>query len=415
VISWADEVWEDELMRQSQMATGIAALSPAQRTAYEAERQRAAAEAEAYSKALMARLEAEAEARADKTPSVHPILLMREKEEGADLLSRGWAMEDALWDQPFSSYLEERFHGVYDCGSMPERDYAAFMQWLFSNGFEACAQNHRGIVQARWADLPARHWKPTKAAKWRPEEGTIQRFCIKCPWGLPVEGCKYVHGDVIHRVNFPCKFALTCKGTKRTQCLHMHPDETWTPELVIRRPGALVPEPLVPVGFPMTGPPMVAPVVPVAVPVMASGGSQASVEPEEAYEGAWDAEDFVEPEVKVIRVTAEEMELEERNKRNRAIQAGHDLTSASASALALADSILAQDKAATARSHAIPGYKGAARKERIRLLFNALSPLERAALPPTVTVADFDLLGDRLMFVGASESEERDGLYGLNE
>jgi hypothetical protein len=30
----------------------------------------------------------------------------------------------------------------------------------------------------------------------------------------------------------------------------------------------------------------------------------------------------VEPEVKVIHVTAEEMELEERNKRNRAIQAG---------------------------------------------------------------------------------------------
>jgi hypothetical protein len=260
-------------------------------------------------------------------------------------------MEDALWDQPCSRFLEERYHGLFDCSSMPERDYAAFMQWLFANGFEACAQSHRGLVRAVWADLPARHWKPTKAAKWRPEEGTIQRFCIKCPWGLPVEGCKYVHGDVIHRVNFPCKFALTCKGTKRTQCLHMHPDETWTPELVIRRPGALVPEPLVPVGFPMTGPPMVAPVVPVAVPVMASmasGGSQASVEPEEAYEGAWDAEDFVEPEVKVIHVTAEEMELEERNKRNRAIQAGHDLTSASASALALADSILAQDKAATA-------------------------------------------------------------------
>lgn len=410
MISWADEVWEDELMRQSQMAAGIAALSPAQRIAYNKSLAAAAAEQAAYTTALMARLQA---ASADKAPKEHPMILLRESEEGMVLTTRGWAMEDAMWDQPFSRYLEERYHGLYDCGSMPERDYAAFMQWLLANGFDACTQSHRGIVRAVWTDQPARTWKPTKAAKWRPEEGTIQRFCIKCPWGLPVEGCKYVHGDVIHRVNFPCKFALTCKGTKRTQCLHMHPDETWTPELVIRRPAALVPEPLVPVGFPMTGPPMV-PVVPVAA-AAAGGGAPAPVEPEEAYEGAWDAEDFVEPEVKVIKVTAEEMELEERNKRNRAIQAGHDLTSASASALALADSIIAQDKAATARSHAIPGYKGASRKERIRLLFNALSPLERAALPPTVTVADFDLLGDRLMFVGASESEERDGLYGLNE
>ena len=314
MISWADEVWEEELMRQSQMAAGIAALSPAQRTAYN---KSLAAEA-AYTTALMDRLQA----TVTKAPKEHPMLLMREKEEGADLLSRGWAMEDALWDQPFSSYLEERFHGVYDCGSMPERDYAAFMQWLFSNGFEACAQNHRGIVQARWADLPARHWKPTKAAKWRPEEGTIQRFCIKCPWGLPVEGCKYVHGDVIHRVNFPCKFALTCKGTKRTQCLHMHPDETWTPELVIHRL-APVPVPAPVTVAPVTVPAPVTVLVPVVpAPVTVAPVPAALLEPEEAYEGAWDAEDFVEPEVKVILVTAEELELEERNKRNRAIQAG---------------------------------------------------------------------------------------------
>ena len=381
-------------MRQSQMATGIAALSPAQRIAYNKSLAAAAAEQAAYTTALMTRLQTEV----TKAPKEHPMILLRESEEGQALTARTWAMEDALWDQPFSRYLEERIHGVYDCSSMPEREYAAFMQWLFSNGFEASAQSHRGIVQARWADLPARHWKPTRAAKWRPEEGTIQRFCIKCPWGLPVEGCKYVHGDVIHRVNFPCKFALTCKGTKRTQCLHMHPDETWTPELVIRRqPPPISPAPVVPVA------------APVAAPVMASAAApeervtSAAPTVAEAYEGAWDAEDFVEPEVKVIRVTAEELELEERNQRNRAVQAG------------AVDAILAADAAATATAHAIPGYTGAARKERIRLLFNALGPMERACLPPTVTVADFDLMGDRLMFVGASESEERDGLYGLGE
>jgi len=304
VTSWADEVWEGELMRQSQMAAGIAALSPAQRIAYEAASAAARAEQEAYTTALMARLAAEAATRAP--PKEHPMVRLRESEEGIRLLARHQTMEDALWDQPFTSYLEERYHGLFDCGSMPERDYAAFMQWLFSNGFEANAQSHRGLVRAAWADLPARHWKPTQAAKWRPQEGTIQRFCIKCPLGEPAEGCKYVHGDVIHRVNFPCKFALTCKGTKRAACLHMHPDETWTPDMVIRRQTP-----------PISPAPVAAPVA-VAVPVAAAPAQ----EPIAAYEGAWDAEDFQAPEVKVVPVTAEEVALEERNRRNRQVQAG---------------------------------------------------------------------------------------------
>jgi hypothetical protein len=243
-------------------------------------------------------------------------------------------MEDAVWEQPFSRYLEESYHGLFDCGSMPERDYAAFMQWLFSNGFEVCAQSHRGRVRASWADLPARHWKPTQAPKWRPQEGVIQRFCIKCPHGAPAEGCKYVHGDVIQRVNFPCKFALTCSGTKRANCLHMHPDETWTAEMVIRRTpppevtAAAVPEPVVAA---VAAPPQVT-LPQVTLPpqvVAAPQGHQCSYacvwcpqEVQKAYEGAWDAEDSVEPEVKVITVTAEEVELEERNKRNRLVQAG---------------------------------------------------------------------------------------------
>jgi hypothetical protein len=311
VTSWADEVWEGELMRQSQMAAGIAALSPAQRIVYEAASAAARAEQEAYTTALMARLAAERmTATAFQAQAEHPMLRLREAEEGAQQLSSCWAMEDALWDQPFSSYLEERYGGLYDCSYMPERDYAAFMQWLFSNGFEACAQSHRGLVRACWADLPARHWKPTQAAKWRPQEGTIQRFCIKCPPGQVAEGCMYVHGDVIQRVNFPCKFALTCKGTKRAACLHMHPDETWTPDMVVRRlpATAVAGEPAIStVAVP-------APVVPVPAPQVQ--------EPVAAYEGAWDAEDFQAPEVQIVTVTAEEVTLEERNKRNRLVQAG---------------------------------------------------------------------------------------------
>lgn len=395
-------MWEEELMRQSQMAASIAALSPAQRAAYNKARAAEAAEQEAYTVALMARLAAEAKKEDKDKPAVHPMLLMREQEEGRVLLQRSWEMEDAVWDQPFSRYLEESYHGLFDCGSMPERDYAAFMQWLFSNGFEVCAQSHRGRVRASWADLPARHWKPTQAPKWRPQEGVIQRFCIKCPAGAPAEGCKYVHGDIIQRVNFPCKFALTCSGTKRANCLHMHPDETWTPDMVIRRTPVALPPQVLPPQVPVTLPPQVPqPKVPSMASILAGGGAAPAPEPE-TYEGAWDAEDAVAPEVKVITVTAEEMELEERNKHNRLVQAG-------------ADAIIAKDRAATTRSHAIPGYTAANRKERIRILFNALGWMERASLPAGTTAADFDLLGDRLIFIGASESEERDGLYGLGE
>ena len=307
--SWADEVWEGELMRQSQMAAGIAALSPAQRIAYDKAHAAAQAEQEAYTTALMARLAAEAATRAPAKE--HPMVRLRESEEGVRLLARCREMEDAMWDQPCSRFLEERYHGLFDCGSMPERDYAAFMQWLFANGFEANAQSHRGLVRTVWADLPARTWKPTQAAKWRPQEGTIQRFCIKCPAGAPAEGCKYVHGDVIHRVNFPCKFALTCSGTKRANCLHMHPDETWTADMVIRRTPVAVAV-AVAVAAPAPAP---AP-APVAAPAHVAAAAAA------VYEGAWDAEDFQAPEIKVVPVTAEEVELEGRNKRNRLVQAG---------------------------------------------------------------------------------------------
>ena len=343
--TFADAVWEEELEHQRLRAASFAALSPAQRTAYNKSLAAAAAEQAAYTTALMARLLAEAATKADATPAEHPLVRMREMEEGSRLLQGSWSMEDALWEQPFSCYLEESYHGLYDCGSMPERDYAAFMQWLFTNGFDASAKSHRGLVRASWADLPSRHWKPTKAAKWRPEEGTIQRFCIKCPAGSPVDGCKYVHGDVIQRVNFPCKFALTCKGTKRANCLHMHPDETWMPDMVIRRTplSAVAPVPVVvPVPAPAKSAeyeaaaaavaasfshavPLLkaAPKVPSMASILAGGGSASAPAPEpEAYEGAWDAEDSVEPEVKVISVTAEDIRLEESNKRNRLVQAG---------------------------------------------------------------------------------------------
>lgn len=306
--SFADAVWEDELMHQRQMAASIAALSPRQRAARQAALDAADAAQRAATATLMARLAAET-ATASRFKTEHPLLRQRDIEEGEDLLRRCWAAEDALWDNPWCQYLEESYHGFFDCSSMPERDYTAMMQWLYKNGFQVSAQSHRGLLRVSWEDLPPRMWKATAAPKYKPTDGQIQRFCIKCPLGEPAEGCKYVHGDVIHRVNFPCKFALTCSGTKRENCLHMHPGETWTPDMVIRRA------------------PPISPVQVVVEPVVAAvAASQAPPQvplpqPEEAaYEGAWDAEDFQAPEVKVIAVTAEEVELQEMNKIHTAIQ-----------------------------------------------------------------------------------------------
>ena len=65
----------------------------------------------------------------------------------------------------------------------------------------------------------------------------VARFCKEAK-ACPTAGCRYVHGDTIPRVNEPCKFGAGCgsgDAAKRATCLRMHPGETWTPELVIKR------------------------------------------------------------------------------------------------------------------------------------------------------------------------------------
>jgi len=328
--SFADAVWEEELMHQRQMAASIAALSPRQRAARQAALDAADAAQRAATATLMARLAAAAAAAtASRFKTEHPLLRQRDIEDGEDLLRRSWAAEDALWDNPWTQFLEESYHGFFDCSSMPERDYTAMMQWLYKNGFQVAAQSHRGRLRVSWEDLPPRVWKATAAPKYRPTDGQIQRFCIKCPLGEPAEGCKYVHGDVIHRVNFPCKFALTCSGTKRENCLHMHPGETWTADMVIRRTSVMPPQPPqveVQAPPPATQAPQVTLPPQVAAAPQGHQCSYACVwcpqapQAPQVYEGSWDAEDFQPPEVKVIAVTAEEVELQEMNKIHTAIQ-----------------------------------------------------------------------------------------------
>ena len=65
----------------------------------------------------------------------------------------------------------------------------------------------------------------------------VARFCKEAK-ACPTAGCRYVHGDTIPRINEPCKFGEGCgsgDAAKRATCLRMHPGETWTPELVIKR------------------------------------------------------------------------------------------------------------------------------------------------------------------------------------
>ena len=65
----------------------------------------------------------------------------------------------------------------------------------------------------------------------------VARFCKEAR-ACPTAGCRYVHGDTIPRIDEPCKFGATCgsgDAAKRATCLRMHPGETWTAELVVKR------------------------------------------------------------------------------------------------------------------------------------------------------------------------------------
>jgi hypothetical protein len=66
---------------------------------------------------------------------------------------------------------------------------------------------------------------------------TIPRFCREAA-ACSKEGCRYVHGDSIPRVDKPCGFGAECgKGdpAKRASCIYMHPGEVWSADLVVHR------------------------------------------------------------------------------------------------------------------------------------------------------------------------------------
>jgi hypothetical protein len=194
-----------------------------------------------------------------------------------------------FWEQWFMDAVEEVGAGdIYDTSRCTEEEWEALVGWLYENGWyirDYC----REFVTADPDDGPRRTWiSPRQLAEWGAEEAdqrrsqqryqrklakksagccggplppvgpvveetpaeavvsvpkapkaivTIPRFCREAT-ACSKEGCRYVHGDTIHRVDKPCGFGAECgKGdpAKRALCIYMHPGEVWSADLVVSR------------------------------------------------------------------------------------------------------------------------------------------------------------------------------------
>lgn len=155
--------------------------------------------------------------------------------------------EALLWTQPFATNLEMHGPDRYDMSEMSDADYNAFMIYIGSRGWQVDPEISDRKGCRAWPVLNGTP-KVVNRLQILSKPGTdtgrrkscpVPRFCKdgkKCQ----TRGCPYVHGDTIPRVNKPCGFGCDCgasdpSGKKRSQCLYMHPGETWTADLVIRR------------------------------------------------------------------------------------------------------------------------------------------------------------------------------------
>ncbi len=168
--------------------------------------------------------------------------------------------EGEFWSAPWGTKIHELTPDVYDTSALSDVEYNAMMSWLYWNGWWV-GDFERSWVPFEPDNMPARRWCPPadtptgpvkvvhfgcshaghhhKKEKKSDSTAPILRFCraTECT----EEGCRYIHGDTIPRVDRQCAFGSTCgggdaTGLKRSQCLYMHPGETWTADIVIRRP-----------------------------------------------------------------------------------------------------------------------------------------------------------------------------------
>ena len=169
---------------------------------------------------------------------------------------------DEFWSAPWAARIHEMGSDIYDTTELSDVEYNDMMSWLYWNGWWV-GDFSRNTVPFEADSLPARRWCPPaeeesvgptrvwsdcchghghkKEKKASGEQPTqILRFC-RAGAACAEEGCRYVHADTIPRVDRPCAFGDRCgandpTGVKRSQCLYMHPGETWTADLVITRP-----------------------------------------------------------------------------------------------------------------------------------------------------------------------------------
>jgi hypothetical protein len=205
----------------------------------------------------------------DVTPSVVDVAL--------PVRSNKW---DDFWALPFAAQLRELWGDAYDCSSLTDAEWNEMMRWLFDAGWDVQSYDRNG-VEFEEDNGPRRSWIPPEELEAmlaeeagmrrrttghghchshshshvskkeadadpkviaHPEKkkstSSVPRFCREAS-ACKEEACRYVHGDTIPRVNRPCGFGADCgKGdaAKRALCLYMHPGETWTDGLVVRRP-----------------------------------------------------------------------------------------------------------------------------------------------------------------------------------
>jgi len=188
---------------------------------------------------------------------VHPVFDAAARHQAEqDALS---AQEAVIWDQSFARNLDMYWSDAYDLRALTGAEYEACMSWLYDQGWEVQCEDRNGF-QGWPLDLPPRVWVAPRApsrfdslssaghqephaprAPAGKKSAVVPRFCRASCGGVRCEdaACRYVHADTMPRLDKPCGFGAACGGTdpsKRALCLYMHPGETWSADLVVKRP-----------------------------------------------------------------------------------------------------------------------------------------------------------------------------------
>jgi hypothetical protein len=212
-------------------------------------------------KASRIRIEAEREARAallaeqealraaSPEPSAPPAT---QEQLDAHYLGVCHRSEEEFWAQSFTQNLEERIPDYFDTTGLTDDEFHAMLSWAYDKGWnvDICG---RETVKLQSDDGPSRryiaenfwevrhhhcdhhgHHEPKKV-----KTSTIPRFCRTA--NCEDLDCRYVHEDTIPKTNRPCGFGESCgasdpTGVKRSQCLFIHPGETWTAASCIHKP-----------------------------------------------------------------------------------------------------------------------------------------------------------------------------------